>query len=213
MKIASLLIIISFTSTIVFGQNYQGYSDDKLEFESVYLKETISLNLHIPETFNFSAESTKYPITIVFDSQHERTYPQIINAIDLLTNESQIPESIVIGVPFNRTNRYYLTSNQVAKNDTLMGIERMEKFLFEELLPELQKKYKANDFLTLVGHSRTAFLVNYLLTSQSENVDVAIASSGFYSNEPLSAEAFKAHISTASNSRKSCVIILPQGLH
>jgi len=199
MKIVNLVIIVSFFTNIAFGQDYLGYSNDSLIIKSVYLKETISLNLHVPETFNFSAKSTKYPITIIFDSQHEMTYPQIINSIDLLTNESQMPETIIVGVPFNRNNRYYLTSSQKTKNDSLSGIERMEKFLFGELIPTLQKTYKANDFITLIGHSRTAFLVNYLTINQSERIDIAIALSGFYSNEPLTIDIFKAYISNTSN--------------
>jgi hypothetical protein len=199
MKIVKLIIIVLFFTNITLGQNYLGYSNDSLKIKSVFLKETISLNLHIPETFNFSAKSTKYPITIIFDSQHERTYPQIINSIDLLTNESQIPETIIIGVPFNHNDRYYLTSSHKNKNDSLSGIERIERFLFNELIPKLQKEYKANDYITLVGHSRTAFLVNYLTTKQSGKIDIAIALSGFYNNKPLSIENFKSYISDSSN--------------
>lgn len=199
MKKLKFILIILFAINQVFSQDYLGYSNENIKIESNYLQDSMILNLHLPETFRFSADSTKYPVLIIFDSQHERTYPQIINSIDLLTNESQMPETIVIGVPFKRNNRYYLTSSQKSKNDSVSGIERMEKFLFDELIPILQKEYKANDFITLVGHSRTAFLVNYLTTKQSETIDIAIALSGFYSNKPLSVERFKSYISNASN--------------
>jgi enterochelin esterase-like enzyme len=194
-----IFAFIVFSANYAIGQNYLGYSNDSLLVHSEYLKETIRLNLHLPETHNFSAESTKYPIILIFDSQHESTYPQIINSIDLLTNESQMPEAIIVGISLNRNNRYYFTSSQTAKEDSLSGIERMEKFLFEELIPKLQKEYKGNDFIMLVGHSRTAFLVNYLTVKQSEQIDVAIALSGFYSNKPLSVDAFKTYILDASN--------------
>lgn len=79
----------------------------------MYLQETVDLNLHVPETQPFAAKDTKYPITILFDSQHESTYPLIINAIDLLTSESQMPESILIGVQLNPniTQIYSLASH------------------------------------------------------------------------------------------------------
>jgi enterochelin esterase-like enzyme len=199
MKIVKIIIISLLFTNIVLGQKYLGYSNDSIKYESKYLKQSIILNLHIPETFNFSAKETKYPITIIFDSQHEKTYPQIISSIDLLTNESQMPENIIIGIPFNRNNRYYLTSNKKSENDSLAGIERMEKFLFEELIPKLQNEYKANEFITVIGHSRTAFLVNYLTIKRSEKINIAIALSGFYSNNPLSVNTFKTSILNPKN--------------
>lgn len=199
MKFIKSIFIVLISASFVHSQNYMGYSNDTLEIKSGSLNTTLKLNIHFPETFIFSADSIKYPIMFIFDSQHERTYPQIINSIDLLTNESQMPESIIVGIPFSENNRYYFTSNEKNKNDSLAGIDRMEKFLFDELIPKLQKEYKTNDFITLMGHSRTAFLVNYLTVKQSKKIDVAIALSGFYNNKPLSLENFKSYISETSN--------------
>ena len=81
-------------------------------------------------------------------------------------------------------------------------IEKMENFIFSELIPQLQKDYKSIDHITIVGHSRTAFLVNYLTIKQSKRINKAISLSGFYNNEPLSIEKFKDHISNPSNFSK-----------
>lgn len=184
------ILVLCLETGISLGQDFSLYSNEKLAIHSVYLQETVDLNLHVPETQPFAAKDTKYPITILFDSQHESTYPLIINAIDLLTSESQMPESILIGVPFNIQNRLYLTSTQKQKNDSLSGIERMELFLFNELIPELQRKYHANSYLTLIGHSRTAFLVNYLTFKRPSEINLAVALSGFFNDEPLSLQTF-----------------------
>jgi enterochelin esterase-like enzyme len=194
-----LMTLILLGELKTFGQEYSLYSNEKLLFESKYLGENIALNLHLPDTHNFSAATTKYPISIIFDSQHERTYPQIISSFDLLTSETQIPESIIIGVPFNMQNRRYLTSEQKIGNDTLSGIKRMELFLFEELLPQLQNKYKGNEFVSLIGHSRTAFLVNYLSFRRPNQVNVAVSLSGFFNDEPLSKELFHSFLTNNKN--------------
>lgn len=199
MKILNLLLLLFFSSSQLYCQDYLGYSNENFKIKTDYLKDSVTLNLHLPETYNFSSRSTKYPIIIIFDSQHQQTYPQIVKSIDLLTNESQMPEAIVVGVPFNRKNRYYLTSNQRKGNDSLSGIQKMEKFLFKELIPKLQNENKGNEFIALIGHSRTAFLVNYLLVKESKSIDVAIALSGFYSNKPLSLDIFKSYILNTSN--------------
>ena len=177
------------------AQSYSHYSDDSLAFHSELLQEDILLRLHLPETFYDAAPDVRYPVTILFDSQHERTYPHLIRSLDLLTSETQIPEMIIIGVPFSKHNRYYLTSAKVSQGDSLSGLQRMDKFLLNELLPILKNEYKAGDFLTLIGHSRTAFLVNYLAYQHPKDIDAAMALSGFYEEPPLSVELFAAFLS------------------
>lgn len=183
----------------LLGQEYSLYSNDKLSIESEYLQATIELNLHLPETQPFSAKATKYPITIIFDSQHDRTYPIMINSIDLLTSETQIPETIIVGVPFNFQNRLYFTSSQKRENDSISGIERMELFLFNELIPKLQNNYKGNDYISLIGHSRTGFLVNYLAFRKPSQINLAVSLSGFFNDEPLSLNTYYNFLSDATN--------------
>ncbi|WP_445749111.1 alpha/beta hydrolase-fold protein [Polaribacter sp.] len=194
-----LFFLFVFNAKISHCQNFNLYSNDSLSINTSFLNEPIQLRIHFPETFHFSSSNTKYPITIVFDSQHERTYPHIIHSFDLLTSESQIPESIIIGVPFTMHNRLYFTSNQKKQGDSLSGIERMERFLFSELIPKFQKEYKANEFITLIGHSRTAFLVNYLSANPSNKVSIGIALSGFFEEDTLSINTFQEFLSESSN--------------
>lgn len=198
-SIAILILTIIIGAGEVIGQEYSLYSNDTLSIESEYLGETMNLNLHLPETHPFSANTTKYPIAIIFDSQHERTYPHIINSFDLLTGETQIPESIIIGVPFNMQNRLYLTSNQKHESDSLSGIERMELFLFLEVIPRLQNEFKGNNYISLTGHSRTAFLVNYLAYKRPAEINLAISLSGFFNEYPLSINSFYSFLTDSTN--------------
>lgn len=194
-----LTSFLIFGKVHVFGQNNRLYSNDILSIESEFLQETIDLNLHLPETQPFSAYPTKYPITIIFDSQHEKTYPLLLNSIELLTSEAQIPESIIIGVPFSFHNRLYLTSSQKRVNDSLSGIERMELFLFNELLPLIQNKYKGNDFLSIIGHSRTAYLVNCLAYKRPSEINLAVSLSGFFNEDEMSTNTFYNFLTDESN--------------
>ncbi len=192
-----MICLLVFTQA--FSQKYFNYSDETLEINSEVLGEKFIMSFHLPETFRYASKKASYPITIIFDSQHESTYPHIINSMDLLTSESQMPESIIVGIPFDIYNRRYYTSGQIKEGEKLMGIEKTEKFVFEELIPLLQKDYQANNFIQILGHSRTGFLVNYLITKRSKEVDIAIALSGFYGNNPLPMETFKKYIADDSN--------------
>lgn len=199
MKTMIRTLVLLLISTWSYSQEYFGYSNEILPIASSALGDSIKLNLHLPETLPLSARSTKYPIAIIFDSQHDMTYPHIVNSFALLTNESQIPEMIIVGVPFDNRERYYLTSDKKQASDKQSGIQKTEDFLMEELIPLLQQGYKANDFIMVIGHSRTAFLVNYLTVNHSDKIDIAIALSGFFNNEPLSFDKFRTYISEASN--------------
>jgi enterochelin esterase-like enzyme len=194
-----LTILIFCVISNGFSQRYSLYSDDKIDYQTSFLNEPISINLHLPEAYFDAADSTKFPVIIIFDSQHNRSYPQIISAIDLLTSETQMPESIVVGVPFNMNNRLYFTSNQKKANDSLSGIERMNKFIFSELLPKLQNSYKANSYTTIIGHSRTAFLVNYLSANNSKHVNNAVSLSGFFDDAILSLQQYHQLLSEPKN--------------
>ncbi|WP_208153942.1 alpha/beta hydrolase-fold protein [Winogradskyella pelagia] len=184
---------------LLSSQSYQVYSNDVLKLYSEQLRDSINLNLHKPESLGKSGPNIKFPVTIIFDSQHKMTYPRIINTFDFLSIDALIPETIIVGVPFNFNNRTYLTSDQRKEGDSLMGIERMERFLFKELIPKLKSEFKANDFLMIIGHSRTAFLVNYLLTKQSSNINVAVALSGFYKEHPLNEGFFEDYLGNNEN--------------
>jgi enterochelin esterase-like enzyme len=181
-------------SSAVTAQPYLNYSNDSLIFDSGLLGESIRVNIHLPETFRFSSDHTRYPVILIFDSQHTRSYPHIIRSMDLLTSETQIPESIIVGVPFNFQNRLYFTSGQKKEQDTISGIEKMEQFIFSELLPLLKKNYKASDYLSITGHSRTAFLVNYLAWKHPENVNNVLSLSGFLNESLLSLDTFVAFL-------------------
>jgi hypothetical protein len=194
MRTIPIILAILFTIHFAHGQKYQNYTNDTLTIDSKFLKENINLNLHLPEVLDTDKSIGKYPITIIFDSQNTSTYAHIISSIDLLTSETQIPAQIVIGVPFNRQNRLYRTSSKKKENDELSGIERMERFLFDELIPKLKKEHSANSFLTIIGHSRTGFLVNYLTINQTEEINIAVSLSGFYNDEPLSSKIFKEYV-------------------
>lgn len=200
MKIIIAFLSICIASIAEFScQDYSLYSNDTLKIESKYLGKDIEINLHLPETHAFAAKTTKYPVTIIFDSQNERTYPHIVHSFDLLTGETQIPESIIVGIPFNIQNRRYFTSMQKNDMDSISGIEKMELFLFEELIPQLQDHYHGSEFIAMIGHSRTAFLVNYLSYKKSSQINLSISLSGFYNNEPLSIEAFHSFLKNSKN--------------
>lgn len=191
MKTRSLLpLLLLLLPWGLWAQENEGYQQQKLPFYSQFLGDSLILDLQLPETYAYAGPEQRYPIFVLFDSQHSHTYPHIIQSIDLLSAEAQMPECLLVGIPFPPEQRYYRTALQKRAGDSLGGIERMEQMLFAELFPFLRKQYRADSFVALVGHSRSAFLVNYLFYQRPEEIGLAVALSGFLDDVPLSPSAF-----------------------
>ena len=165
------------------AQGYNNYKTDTLQFYSKILEDSVLVDIHYPLSLNFKNEEMTFPLIILFDSQHNNAHPYNIETINYLTCDNQIPDCIIAGIPFSIQNRYYRTSASIPKGDAISGIQKMETFLFDELKPFLQKEYSTDDYTIIAGHSRTGYLVNYLVTNDYEHFNVAISTSGFYSDE------------------------------
>ncbi|MBA4303982.1 MAG: hypothetical protein C0424_07140 [Sphingobacteriaceae bacterium] len=136
-------------------------------------------DLHIPKTFDRKAKRN-LPVVILFDSQNDNTHRHNLSSIEMLTYHGQMPEALVVGIGFREDNRYLLTSHQKLPNNPQSGLEAMAQMLFSELLPQLRQKYLASGPVLVLGHSRTAYLVNYLYTNHGHKLAVAGCFSGFF---------------------------------
>jgi enterochelin esterase-like enzyme len=156
------------------------YHSTTLDLYSDFLQDSIAIDLHLPESHTEASGNVPFPVIILFDSYNELTHAYNLHSIDILTLHGQMPESIIAGIPFTMQNRRYLTSLEIKAGDTISGIERMELFLFSELLPLLKSKYEGRGPVLLFGHSRTAYLTSYLMCKRFEEFELAGSFSGFF---------------------------------
>ncbi len=177
--ILAILLVIFLTANLAAGDLTLYYSE-RLPLYSQHLQDSIVLDIHLPESFNEASGNVSFPLIILFDSYNELTHNYNLHSIDILTVHGQMPESVIVGVPFTMQNRRYFTSQQFTSGDTISGIERMELFIFRELIPMLSEDYVAGGNVLLFGHSRTGFLTSYLMINRSDEFDVAGSFSGFF---------------------------------
>ena len=177
---AIAIILLVLLNAPMFSQELAIYEKHLLPIYSENLRDSITLELHLPVSFREASGKAPFPVIVLFDSYNENTHAYNIHSVDMLTLHGQIPESIIVGIPFTMRNRSYLTSTDKKEGDTLSGIERMERFLFEELLPRLARDYQGVGPRILLGHSRTAFLTSYLMCRRYQAFEAAGSFSGFY---------------------------------
>jgi len=138
-------LCLTFAAINLIAQGYNNYKTDTLHYYSEIFEDTILIYIHYPLSFEFKNEEMTFPLIVLFDSQHDNAHPYNIESINYLTCDNQMPDCIIVGIPFNSENRFYRTSAKVPDGDVFSGIQKMEMFLFDELKPVLKKEYKADN--------------------------------------------------------------------
>lgn len=183
MRFLLFLFFMFGASVILFAQSPETYYLTTTQhFSSKHCQDSFELFLHLPKGLDVVNKDHQYPLIILFDQQNINTYLQNLSNINYLVQWGhQMPEAIVVGIPFATfQKRYYYTSFQKEKGEDLAGIEQLEKMIFEELIPHIKATIASINHITLIGHSRTGYLVNYLTTKRCLEFDAAVAASGFY---------------------------------
>ena len=187
MKYVYILLLILLAQSKITAQGFQVYQADELNFYSNNWNDTISCTLSLPLSMQVADTAVRYPLLLIFDQQNATTFHYHLQTINFLTGVgAQIPDLVVAGLPFDPDKRWMNTSLKKQADDSISGIALTAKMIFDELLPQLKAKYPVSDYLMIVGHSRTAYLANYLLANFPDQVDMAAAFSGFFEDPETS---------------------------
>lgn len=175
-----LLFILIFTlvTSSLFAQNYERYKtlkDTILNSTSLGFNKKISIMVPIEWQ---KKSKNKFPLIIVFDKQNKRSNNYILNTIDYLTSNEQIPSSIIISVESEQRYRYLETQYKISDPNGL-ALEN-EKFIFDQLIPLAERDYKASAFRLLIGHSRYGYFTTSLFNSRINELNGIISMSPFF---------------------------------
>ncbi|MCG1036864.1 alpha/beta hydrolase-fold protein [Polaribacter sargassicola] len=181
MQKKSLILIFVFFTSYVFSQSYENYKklvDTTLS--SSYLGYNKNISITVPKDWQQNNNHT-YPLTIIFDKQNKRSHQFIINTIDYLTISDQMPSTIIVSIASDRMKRTKETLHK--KTNSIGQAKENELFIFNELIPLLEQKYKANKFRLLIGHSRYGYLTTYLFEKRLTELNAVISLSPFFTTQ------------------------------
>jgi enterochelin esterase-like enzyme len=180
-------ILLSITFLLVinnaFAQKYESYKKLKdTTFQSSSLGYGKDISIVVPLEWEASIDK-KFPVILIFDKQNERSNNYIINTIDYITTNYQMPSCIVISVASTFEYRYKETSYKIS---TPSGkAKENEQFIFDELLPFAEEELKANAFRLLIGHSRYGYYTSSLFVNRIHDLNAVIALCPFYEQEQV----------------------------
>lgn len=173
----AFLFIFTLVVSSAFAQNYERYKKLKdTTIASTNLGFDKKISVLVPLEWQKNTKS-KFPLIIVFDRQNQRSNNYILNTIDYLTSNEQIPSSVIISVTSEQRYRYVETQYKISDPNGLA--RENENFVFEELIPMAEKDYNASSFRLLIGHSRYGYFTTSLFNTRIDDLNAIISMSPF----------------------------------
>lgn len=180
-KIFLFLLLFNWVSASLYGQNYERYKklmDTTLNSKYLGFSKNVTITVPIEWQNDISHD---FPLIIVFDKQNPRSHNYILNTIDYLTSNEQMPSSILVSIASDEEHRVYETLHKVQSKKGLAY--ENEQFLFDELIPLLENQYKASPFRVLIGHSRYGYFTTSLLSHRLNDLNAVVAISPFFNED------------------------------
>tara|TARA_B100001287_G_scaffold124390_1_gene104852 strand:- start:1388 stop:2563 length:1176 start_codon:yes stop_codon:yes gene_type:complete len=164
----SFILIVSLIDAS-FSQNLDSLYIQKINdtITSKFLNSERVIQLQLPRSYNIK-EKKKYPLILVLDGDY--LFNLVSGSVDFLSYWKEIPESIVIGIKQKKT-RY--DDSSVLDNSAFTPISSTASFydfISNELIPQISKEYKVNDFKILIGHERTANFANFFILKKNPKI-------------------------------------------
>lgn len=177
-KITTLFSCLIFAITLGFAQDYERYNKHlDTSFYSEALGYTRDITVTVPLEWQREIFQ-EFPLIVVFDQQNPRSHGYILNTIDYLTSNEQMPSAVVVSIASDQAHRYIETLHKIS-NEKGKAADN-ERFLFEELIPWLEEDYEISDYHLFIGHSRYGYFTTSMLNSRAEDVNAVIALSPFF---------------------------------
>src|SRR2546423_10707284 len=134
---------------------------DTLSLSSAALGELRHINVHVPKTY--ASTSNRFPVLYMPDGGIDEDFPHVVNTVDSLIALGAIRPVIIVGVP-NTERRRDLTGPTRVHSDSAIaphvsGSAEFRRFFRDELIPEIDKRYRTMPERSIVGESLAGLFI------------------------------------------------------
>lgn len=158
-----------------------------IDLESKNLNEVRPVFIRLPA--NYAAEPTKkYPTLYILNEKDNFDWASYI--VELQASRFGIEDMLVVGLP--HTGNYWDDNHPFAEEKGLKPSAQAQKysaFIREEIIPYMEKNYRANDGRFIVGHSISGLFVTHLFMQHPDSFSTFIALSPSFHQAPQMPEA------------------------
>jgi predicted alpha/beta superfamily hydrolase len=174
MKKIALLGIVCLVNTTLIAQDDVTIGKYR-KFQSQVLGGEVTYLVHLPDSYENSQKD--YPVIYMMNGQSVPSFANAAATLDNLSNE-RIPDMILIGISNTGVAASYRScpddSGKVKPGDSF------SKFLKEDLIPEVNRNYRTNEYKILFGQSNTGLFVLYSCLIQPDLFNAYIVASPMF---------------------------------
>lgn len=178
-KFSILLLVIVTLNSCAKKQEYNDPipTHDTFKINSKQVSETRVINVWTPP--NYAQSTDSLPVLYMPDGGLKEDFPHIANTIAKLIENKSIPPYIVVGIENTERRRDLTGFTAVAKDKEIAavvgGSAKFRAFITEELMPEINKKYRTNNKKGIIGESLAGLFVMETFFTKPETFDFYIA--------------------------------------
>ncbi|GAB3029162.1 alpha/beta hydrolase [Bowmanella dokdonensis] len=161
--------------------NISGQGEDNsihLSLHSTHLNQTLTADVYLPKGYYLDAQHIRYPVIYTLDSW---TLAELVSGMTRhLGNTASMPKSIVVALysegDLRIAPKLYKSQSGLpgnAEDQTFWGedADKYLAFLQDELLPEVDKRFRTHEFRVLIGMSPTAAFALHSLIQKPDLFD------------------------------------------
>lgn len=157
--------------------------------QSKQLGEERTINVWTPEGYQSSTDSLL--VLYMPDGGIKEDFPHIANTLNELVQANKIPPVILVGIE-NTQRRKDLTGPTTVEKDkeiapVVSGSEQFRAFIKDELIPEINNRYRTTDKKGIIGESLAGLFVTetFLLTPEMFDFYIAFDPSLWWNDKYL----------------------------
>ncbi len=150
---------------------------DTFKIDSKKVGETRIINVWTPAFYQTGNE--KYPVLYMADGGIKEDFPHIANTLAKLIAEKSIPPIILVGIENTDRGRDLTGFSETAFDAQYCpqtdGAKNFRSFITQELIPEINNKYRTSEKKGIIGESLSGLFVMETLMQHPESFDFYIA--------------------------------------
>ena len=160
--------------------------------ESKALEETRRINVYTPPGYSDEAKkAARYPVLYMPDGGIQEDFPHIATTLDAGIRAGEIKPMILVGIENTERRRDMTGPTEVEEDRKIAprvgGSAAFRRFIGNELIPEVQRRYRATDETAIIGESLAGLFILETFFVQPGLFDTAISldPSLWWNNEEL----------------------------
>ena len=157
--------------------------------ESAALGETRRINVYTPP--GYTRWGAEYPVLYMPDGGVQEDFPHVAATVDAGIRASEMRRMIVVGLENTERRRDMTGPTEVAEDRAIAprvgGSEAFRRFIADELMPEVRRRYRVTGETAIIGESLAGLFIveTFFLQPGLFNTYIALSPSLWWNNEAL----------------------------